>query len=204
MNHAQHRPADPATDPALIAFAGLIVGMLGVHWLGADFAAFVTHRRWPISVSDSVIALASLPRHPGEPRLAFPASIRADLAGPVAYWTSVATVLAIVLFLAVAIGSKVAGTRTEAVNRRRRLGVPTQPALATTKDLAPLFVRRPVPDRLVLLPHRRGWLSTESSTATKPRGIQGAVALFGASQSGKTTALVSSITHWSARRLSAL
>ena len=117
--------------------------------------------------------------------------------GPVTYWTSVVIVLVIVLFLAVAVGSKLAGTRTEAMNRRRRLGVPTQPALATAKDLAPLFVRRPVPDCLVLLPYRRGWLSTESPTATKPRGIQGAVALFGASQSGKTTALVPSITHWS-------
>jgi type IV secretion system protein VirD4 len=197
MNHTQPRPTEPGIDPALMALGGLIGGMIGVHWLGANLAAYVTHRRWPISLSDSVIALAALPRHVGEPRMAFPASIRADLTGPVTYWVSVVTVLVVVLVLAVAIGSNLAGSRTEAVNRRRRLGVPTQPTLATRKDLAPLLVRRPVPDRLVLLPYRRGWLATESPTARKPRGIQGAVALFGASQSGKTTALVSSITHWS-------
>ena len=155
MNHTQHRSAEPDIDPALMALGGLIGGIVGVHWLAANLAAYVTHRRWPISVSNSVVALAALPRHLDEPRLAFPASILADLAGPVTYWVSVVTVLVMVLFLAVAIGSKLAGSHTEAVNRRRRLGVPTQPTLATRKDLAPLLVRRPVPDRLVLLPYRR-------------------------------------------------
>ncbi len=197
MNHAPKQPHDAGAETALFALSIFAGSVIMLHWFAANVAAYVAHRRWPISVPDSAVGLIALRRHLGEPRLAFPASIRADLAGPVVYWTSVVGVLVLAVTLAVFIGVKWAGTRTEAVNRRSRLGVATQPTLASRKDLAPLYVRRPVPDRLVLLPYRRGWLSTESPTAVKPRGIQGAVALFGVSQSGKTTALVSSVRFWS-------
>lgn len=196
MNRPEpHRP--PSDSPGLLYGLLAFCSLLILHWVAVNLAAFVSGHGWPVALNDSGVGLAKLYRHPGEPRLAFPASIQEDLAGPKTYWASVVLVLLVVVALASVIGSKITHTRTEAVNRRRRLGVPTEPSLATAADLAPLIVRRPEHDRLLLVRYRKGWLATEAASTPKRRGTQGGVAVIGASQSGKTTALIESVTHWS-------
>ncbi len=193
QRHPSHSPDDQVWLYPVIFVLGLCV----LHWIGANLASLLTHRGWVLSGTDTALAILKLGPHFRSPALAYPTDVQANVAGPVWYWTCVGLVFVVVIVAAAMIGVRVTGSRTEAVNRRRRLGVPTEPSLATPKELRPLFVRTPEPDRLVLMPYRRGWLSTEAPTYGGRRGIQGAVAVIGASQSGKTTALVESVTHWS-------
>ena len=86
--------------------------------------------------------------------------------------------------------------RHEPPDKRRRLGVETQARLATTRDLRPLLTRQPEPDRFVLARWGRQFLSTEGATGRGRRCVRGAVAVFGPSQSGKTTGLVDGVGAW--------
>jgi hypothetical protein len=86
-----------------------------------------------------------------------------------------------------------ARSRQVPIDKRRRLGVQTQPRLANRRDLAPLYTRRPEPNRFVLARYARGYLSTEAARHRGRRGVAGAVAVFGPSQSGKTTGLITGV-----------
>jgi type IV secretion system protein VirD4 len=68
--------------------------------------------------------------------------------------------------------------------------------LATRRDLAALLTRRPEANRFVLARHGRGYLSTEAACHRGGRGVAGAVAVFGPSQSGKTTGLITGVEAW--------
>ena len=70
--------------------------------------------------------------------------------------------------------------------------------LAKTADLKSLLAVAPEPNRLVLGRwDRRRLLMTEPSEAfVVGRGVRGAVAVFGPSQSGKTTGLILGINEW--------
>jgi Type IV secretory system Conjugative DNA transfer len=166
---------------------------------GANLASLINGRGWPLSFADATTNIPKLVAHFRSRALAYLTTVQADVAGPVLYWScvGVGVVFVAVAVLAIIVGVRFFGTRTEAVNCRRRLGVPTEPSMATQKELKPLFVRTPEADRLVLMRYKRGWLATEARTYDGRRGIQGAVAVIGASQSGKTTALVESVKHWS-------
>ncbi|MDQ3485934.1 MAG: type IV secretory system conjugative DNA transfer family protein, partial [Actinomycetota bacterium] len=78
----------------------------------------------------------------------------------------------------------------------RRLGVETQARLATARDLRPLLTRHPEPGRFVLARWGRQVLSTEAASHRSRRGVRGAVAIFGPSQSGKTTGLIEGVDAW--------
>jgi len=112
------------------------------------------------------------------------------------YW--LATVLVAGGLLAASVGAMrlLAGRGQQPIDKRRRLGVPTQARLARTRDLRPLLTRGPEPGRLVLARRGRRYLSTEAASYSGRRGVAGAVAVFGPSQSGKTTGLITSLRSW--------
>src|SRR5207245_9586680 len=87
-------------------------------------------------------------------------------------------------------------SRHEPIANRRRLGVTAQAKLAATRDLGPLLAHQPQPGRFVLGRWGRRWLLTEAPTHRRRRGVHGAVAVFGPSQSGKTTGLIAGVAHW--------
>jgi type IV secretion system protein VirD4 len=176
---------------------GVIAALALLQWLIGNVAALLSHAQLlHANAGDTVHALLRLPQHLSDPRYAWPARVRPNLPGPVLYW--VITALLLLAAVAVAVGglSLLTRNRQAPIDKRRRLGVQTQPSLATRRDLAPLYTRRPEPNRFVLARHGRGYLSTEAARHRGQRGVAGAVAVFGPSQSGKTTGLIDGVTAW--------
>jgi hypothetical protein len=162
MNTQRPQPPNSQNDQLWIYWFMAAVGVCLLHWTGANLASLITGHGWPPSFTAATTNIPKLVGHFRTPALAYPAATQADVAGPVLYWSCVGTVFVAVAALAIMVGVRYSGTRTEAVNRRRRLGVPTEPSLATPKELKPLFVRTPEADRLVLMRYKRGWLATEA------------------------------------------
>jgi type IV secretion system protein VirD4 len=88
---------------------------------------------------------------------------------------------------------------SDALDRRKRLGVSTQGRLATARELRPLLIRRPQSGRFVVGRLGRRLVATESPTQRRGRrraSGRGAVALVGPTRSGKTTAAIGGILDW--------
>lgn len=195
------RPESPG--PASLGFVEVLIGIVGgvsiMVWAGAQLAALIGHGQpLEVTVGQALEAAVRLPENMSDPRMAWPAPARHQLPGPVLYWA--ASMLAAVA----AGGVGWAGWRLfrgprEALDRRTRLGVPAQGRLAKRGELRPLLTRRPEPGRFVLGRVRRHLLATElpPTGRTRRRSTgRGAVALIGASRSGKTTAAIGGILEW--------
>jgi len=193
------RPNDSDGGELLFIIGVAILGTIAVsNWLVGNLAAVVGRGR-PLhaSIADALAAAAHLPKHPGDPRLAWPPADAANLPGPFAYWASAVVVLGIVVLVAGIVVAKVSGSRHDTVDRRERLGVRAQARLARTRDLRSLLTTRPEPGRFLLARWgRRRWLATEAANLGGRRGVRGAVAVFGPSQSGKTTGLIAGLGAW--------
>ena len=118
QRHPSHSPDDQVWLYPVIFVLGLCV----LHWIGANLASLLTHRGWVLSGTDTALAILKLGPHFRSPALAYPTDVQANVAGPVWYWTCVGLVFVVVIVAAAMIGVRVTGSRTEAVNRRRRLG----------------------------------------------------------------------------------
>lgn len=195
MNAPRDSGSDPLETLALVAL--IVLGVVsGGHWLAASLAALLGRRRGlDAGLAESVVALQQLPKQWRDPRRAWPEPASSNLPGPLLYWMSVALVLAAGIG-ALMLWLKYRHRQHEPIDRRRRLGVDTQPKLATTKDLEPLLGRKPQPGQLVLGQWGRRLLMTEADSFRGRRGVRGAVLLFGPSQSGKTTRLIESVNAW--------
>jgi type IV secretion system protein VirD4 len=196
---ASSRAAGPdGIDVAIgIGLGGLLaVGI--VQWLIGNLAALLGRARLLHgSPVDAVKSLPGLMKHLGHPAAAWPPTVRANLPGPVPYWIATVVVLTALTAGGLAVITLVGRRRQVPIDKRRRLGVNTQPRLATRRDLTPLYTRRPEPNRFVLARYGRGYLSTEdTSSRGGRRGVAGAVAIFGPSQSGKTTGLIDGVAAW--------
>lgn len=186
----------PVGDLLILVFLAVAGVVVGGHWLIANLAALVaTGHPLGANVADTMSALRSMPEHWGDPRLAWSEPMASRLPGPVAYWACAVVVIAALLALAAVILART-GRRHEAVDQRRRVGVDTQPRLARTRDLAPLLTRRPQPNRFVLGRWGRRYLSTEAGVFRHRRGVRGALAIFGPTQSGKTFGLIVGVDAW--------
>jgi type IV secretion system protein VirD4 len=191
-------------DTAENLLLGIIVGLFLIgaigNWLVGNAAAFIGRGRLlHASLSQAFAALVHLRQHTDDPRLAWSPKLAANLPGPGIYWESAALVLIVAMAICTAVILLFSGAgwrRHEPVDKRRRLGVSTQARLATARDLRPLLTRRPVSGRFVIARWHRRYLSTESARYRRRRGVRGAVAIFGPSQSGKTTGLVTGLDAW--------
>jgi type IV secretion system protein VirD4 len=189
-------PSDDSSILILVA-VGIAAAVGGLHWLAANLAALVGRGRLlHASPVDAFVALAHLPKHASDPRLAWGEPARSNLPGPVVYWSAVVTVAGIALLMVTYVATRVGSRQHEPPDKRRRLGVDTQARLATTRDLRPLLTRRPQPGRFLLGRWGRRHLSTEGPSHRYRRGVRGAVAVFGPSQSGKTTGLIDGAAAW--------
>lgn len=179
----------------------LLIGVMTVvsmgHWLVANLAALIGRGRLlHAPLPEALEALGRLPDHLGDPRRAWSEPAASNLPGPFLYWTSVVIVAAGLVGVAAVVIQRVSGLRHEPADKRRRLGVDTQARLSSTRELRPLLSARPEPGRFVLARRGRRYLSTEAHAYRRRRGVRGAVAVFGPSQSGKTTGLITGIDAW--------
>ncbi len=180
---------------ALLLSAVLAIGL--AQWLIGNLAALLGRARLlHASLIEAVSSLPAMTHHLGDPALAWPARVRGNLPGPIPYWTATALVIAALIAVALAALSFASRHRQVPIDKRRRLGVATQPRLATRRDLTPLYTRKPTVNRFVLARTGRGYLSTEAMGDRGRRGVAGAVAVFGPSQSGKTTGLITGVSAW--------
>lgn len=181
--------------------AGIVVGGIAAaalcQWLIGNLAALLGHgRRLPATPIQALASLGRLPHHLSNPRSAWPAPARASRSGPVLYWLATVLVAATLVAIAAVLLRLLAGRQCEPIDKRRRLGVPTQARFATTADLRSLLTKRPESGRLMLARRGRRYVCTEAASFRGRRGVAGAVAVFGPSQSGKTTGLIDSLHAW--------
>ena len=173
--------------------------VIALTWAGAQLSAVLTgSEAMEVDAGDTLGALVALPSSASEPKLAWPATVRDALPGPVAYWSATAAV-AIVVAAIVAGGFRLFGRGRETLDRRERLGVTASGALARPSDLRPLLTRHPEPGRFVLGRIGRRLVATERTTPGRRRerhAGRGAVALVGPTRSGKTTAAIGGILDW--------
>jgi type IV secretion system protein VirD4 len=193
-----HRPTGgDSVDLVLALLLGAVLAIGLVQWLIGNLAALLGRAQLlHASPVDAARSLPKLVHHLGDPAAAWPPRGRGNLPGPVPYWIATAVVLTALTLIGFAALVLVTRHRQVPIDKRRRLGVPTQPRLATRRDLTPLYTRRAEPNRFVLARHGRGYLSTEATSHRGRRGVAGAVAVFGPSQSGKTTGLVTGVSAW--------
>ena len=201
-----HPPGGNSGDLIGAVVVGGLAALAVGHWLVGNAAALLSHGK-PLRANpvQALTALWQLPHHSNNPRQAWPPAVAAQLPGPILYWTATALVLAALLALGLGTAwvfggrsnsSRTGARRHEPIDQRRRLGIPTQAQFATTGQLAPLRARYPQPGRLVLVRQGRKYLMTEAASHRGRRGVRGAVAVFGPSQSGKTTGLIASVQAW--------
>jgi type IV secretion system protein VirD4 len=166
--------------------AALLVGTGVLVHLGAWLArVFTGTDRFEPAVGDTAVAVLSLPRHAGHPELAWPAEVRPDLPGPVAFWACLAVVLA--GFLCVAL---LAWRGWRVLDRATGdpLGVKSEAGFARGRDLKALAVPGPTVGRLTL--GRAGG----RLLAAEP---QASVAVIGPTGCGKTAGLaIPALLEW--------
>jgi type IV secretion system protein VirD4 len=198
MSRPQAPPRRDSSDDTMMVLAvGAAAMAAGGHWVIGNLASLIgSGRPLRAGLGDALSALTRLPSHARDPRLAWDEPARSNLPGPVVYWLAVALVVALAVVLATAMLRRLGSHRHEPPDKRRRLGVETQARLATTRDLRPLLTRQPEPGRFVLARWGRRFLSTEGPSDHGRRGVRGAVAVFGPSQSGKTTGMIDGVGAW--------
>jgi|SRR5579884_847413 len=85
----------------------LLAGVLGagaVLWIATGLGAVASGHGWPrIGARTLAAALLALPSHLGDPRIAWPMSLRAQLPGPVAFYAALTLTLAIAILLVAAL-----------------------------------------------------------------------------------------------------
>jgi type IV secretion system protein VirD4 len=192
-------PGETAIFAFLVALVGVIVVVVG----GAELAATLIGHHLVLSERMVAGALESLPRHFGNPQLAWGSKNSVNLPGPVLYWTAQVAVVFVVLGL-VGLGVKIFSSRRRAGTRHRvRLGVQTEARLASRVDMGPLIVKGPTAGRLILGVVENRLVATEDPdrAPTQGRGNlrqggRGSVCVVGPSQSGKTNLIKRGVLDW--------
>jgi type IV secretion system protein VirD4 len=83
------------SDAVFAGLLALIVFLTVGTWLSGQVAGLLFRFTWPhVPFGDAFSIVAHLPRHWGDPRLAWPAEVRRQLPGPVGFYTATLVVLA--------------------------------------------------------------------------------------------------------------
>ena len=192
-------------DELVIAIVILVGGLTLGIWCGAQAAAMLTTGGWlQAGVGDGLSALLRLPKHFGDPALAWPEPVRSSFPRPVVYWVSTAAVLVVELTATAWLWVRLSALRV-GTHDRKRLGVRVGARLATRGDLESLFVSGAVPGRFIFGRFEGQLIATEHPASAmrrrhrrrrRQRGRRSAVAVIGPSQSGKTATVVAGILDW--------
>jgi type IV secretion system protein VirD4 len=193
-----HRPPDAAPftgpgDQLLAVGLGASVGAGALVWATGQAAALAFGHTWlDVSPADVAHVLWHLPQHWGDPALAWPASVRSPLPGPVGMYTSFAGLVggisggtaAVLRYLP----GRAAGHRPGHVRPAKHAGA----LWAGNRELRQLTVRDPEPGRVILGRTAGLWgrlLAAEDCHS---------VLVFGPTGSYKTSALViPAVLEWS-------
>jgi type IV secretion system protein VirD4 len=180
-------------EPALAAVAGAAAATLVSAWLWVGTAALLFGAGWPqLSIATLIGGLGELPSHAGDPRFAFPPTVREQLPGTAGFYAA----LCVMLLLA-------AAAATLALQITKRLGVGRGRRArhgarwARSGELRPL--RRSVPRVL-----QRQRTAADARLALGYRGARllraeqrHALVVFGPPQSGKSTAIaIPNLLEW--------
>jgi Type IV secretory system Conjugative DNA transfer len=171
--------SESAVDNLLFVAVGAVFAATVLVWVVGQVAAvlFGAHHWLPVSLAEVAGVPFHLAKHPGDPRLAWPASVRGMLPGPVGMYTA----LVVVLVGPVGLASGLLGRRWSWDRRLQKQGA----QWATRWRLRRLIVLSPRPGRITL-GRRGGWwgrllLAVESCHS---------VLCFGPAGSFKTAGLV--------------
>lgn len=186
---------------AFLLFAAFGAGLL--MWTSAQAAAFLGNGEpltGAVTASTGVIATI---QDPGNPQLAW---ADPSIEHPAIYWTIFALQLIAVVVLALAIWNAFQ-TDGFGLHKRTRLDADTEAHLAKAKDLTPLLVKQPVPDRFSLGRLGRHHLAAENrrsqydpgpqrGRARRQTGDRGPVMFVGPTRSGKSVGVISAMLDW--------
>lgn len=200
-----NQPNQPGDNDGLVNLAlGLLAVAFAVGadlWAGATAAAWLTTRQTlGIKAEQVPAALKALPANLSNPAAAWPEPAASRLPGPFIYWPVTILLTAAVLFVLFKAWG-VYHDRGDTLDKRKRLGVDTQPRFALRKDLKPLALRQPEPGRFLLGRAQTGQLlATEPHTSERTRRGRrpqpGPVMFVGPSRCGKTYAAINGINTW--------
>jgi type IV secretion system protein VirD4 len=201
------RPPSGAHSSVVPALAAVAVAWCAVVGLDGEVAGWLWRGRWPaVGFASLAVTAARLPAHLGDPAMAWPPPVRADLpAAPAMYLTAGLTAaLALTLVLVAARMVRVIGLGARrrpvlspahqrspgpsAPAKPRRWGRPPGARWATRGDLRPIRVRRSGEGRLIIGRAGRALVGTESRHS---------LLVVGPTQSGKTSGLaIPAILEW--------
>jgi type IV secretory pathway TraG/TraD family ATPase VirD4 len=157
---------------AFLAAAGLLL------WCAGQLAGRLAHGTWPhVPPSASAGIAVRLPAHASHPALAWPAGVRTQLGGPVAFYLILAVEVVLVGFAVAAVWLRVVRWRAGARRRTRDRSM----QWARRDQIRALLVDGPARGRLLL-----GRLGRQR-VAAEPRA---SVLVVAPTQAGKTTRLV--------------
>lgn len=198
------RPPTTQDDTGFLTATLTITTAMGVA-VGASVTAaelphlLTDHTTLTIALRDVWPAAAAAFTHPAHPALAFPAAVRPDIAGPVAYWSIALLIAAVVGAFAVVI-YRLLRTQPQALDRRTRFDQPVDARLATRHDINTLRLRNArEPDRIVLGRAHRTVLATNNNTP--PRNHKAFQRWAGPSHVMVTAPTRTGKTHWLAQAL---
>jgi type IV secretion system protein VirD4 len=180
-------PARGATgiEGAVVAVALALVAAAVVLWLATSLSAALFGRGWPaLGAADTAHALVALPHQLSHPARAWPLASRAELAGPVGFYATLATLLAVSGTLATLAGPALA----RAIRGTNAGGRAPAARWALPRDLRRLFVREAISGRVTLGRCGRRSIAAEERTS---------VMVVAPAQSGKTTSIaVPALLEW--------
>ena len=203
-----HRPRAGSGTEEWFAFA-LIAAMVVVLavWSGAQAATFITTGDvLDVNFGDALAAMFRLAQTPGEPALAWPEPVQAEIPGPDVYWPATVVVGGLEILVVSMLMLRIFSSRVGQA-RRERLGVNANARFARNSDLRTIIVPGPVRGRFVLgtvngklvaTENRRNAPTTRAlrSEPVARQGDRSAVAVIGPQRSGKTVNVISGILDW--------
>ncbi|WCO67968.1 type IV secretory system conjugative DNA transfer family protein [Iamia majanohamensis] len=190
----------------VVVIVGIGLALVGAVWAGASLALAVAGDEPRLPFSAAADAAIRLPANLSTPAEAWAEPYAEALPGVFLYWCSTAlaatAILGVSAFVIRWVNRSKVGTA-----KRRPLGVDGRTKYAKRRDLAPLLVSGPTSGRFVIARFGRHLVATESPpprtqgrvgwlARRSRRSDRGAVALFGPSRSGKTTAAVAGVLEW--------
>jgi type IV secretion system protein VirD4 len=173
-------PIETEADKAIIILAGIALAACLLVWTAGQITALIWHQTTlPTAPTETPLILWQLITNPSQPAEAWPAASAGLIPGPVAYYTTL-TVLIALIGTAGTIAYRQFGGRRNNDNASARWAKP--------RDLKPLIVRRPQPGRLTLGTVERRLVATEA---------QHSVAVIGPAGTGKTTGFaIPALLEW--------
>jgi type IV secretion system protein VirD4 len=154
--------------------------VVGLVWLSGALAGLLFGAGWtPIGAADAIGVTARWPAHLGDPRAAWPASVRGRLPGAAGIYGAVGLVVAGGAGIAALAASALRDFDLPSIWRSRER--PPVARWANGRDLAPLRVPAPQPGRLTLGRCGRLLIAAEARQS---------VIVFGPTQTHKTSGLV--------------